>query len=127
MHPDDRDDPFDEFFEEIERMMNNMMNDMQTNYSQTSSQQPNTHIDIQESEDSIRVVADLPGVEKSDLDIQCNGEVLSIHATGQQREYSERVSLPTTVDEHSATANFNNGILEVTFDKMDDSANIHIE
>jgi len=52
--------------------------------------------------------------------------VLTLDATGDAREYHERVQLPATVDEHSAAASYNNGILEVTFDRVDDSANIDL-
>ncbi|KPN30526.1 hypothetical protein SY89_01261 [Halolamina pelagica] len=34
--------------------------------------------------------------------------------------------LPTRVDEHSAEATFNNGVLEVSFEKSDDAADIDL-
>jgi HSP20 family protein len=52
---------------------------------------------------------------------------LTISAANDRREYDERVRLPLRVDEHSARATFNNGVLQVTFDPADDSAPIDVE
>jgi HSP20 family protein len=130
MNRDDRDDPFDDFFRELERMMNEMMNgefDMHVERHEGEGGRTNDiHFDVYEEDDRLRVVADLPGVEKDEIDLRCDGEQLTVDATGDQREYHERVSLPTGVDEHSANATYNNGILEVTFEQADSSADIDL-
>ena len=130
MRRDDRDDPFDEFFREIERMMNDVMDDAraQTGAGPGASDPgaADVHLDVYEEDDRLRVVADIPGIDKRDIDLRCDGEVLTLDAAGDTREYHERVRLPTSVDEHSASASYNNGILEVTFDCADDSANIDL-
>jgi HSP20 family protein len=132
MRDDDRDDPFDEFFEEIERMMNDMMgHNTEFHVEHNTSERRGTsgqsvHTDIHETEDELRVVADIPGVEKSDIDLQCDGTTLSLQATAEDREYQERITLPSPVDEHSASATYNNGVLEVTFDRTDESTSIDI-
>jgi len=131
---DDRDDPFDEFFQEIERMMNEMMGDsgefrIQHGASEAQSGDAghDVHVDVHETDDEVRVVADIPGVEKEDIDLRCDGETLTIDAAGPDREYRERLDLPTRVDEHSASATYNNGVLEVTFDPVaDESTSIDI-
>ncbi|USZ69394.1 Hsp20/alpha crystallin family protein [Halorussus salilacus] len=131
MRRDDRDDPFDDLFREIERMMNEMMGgdfDMQVERGgDATGFGTDTHVDIHEADDEVRVIADLPGVEKSDIDLKCDGEVLTISAASDHREYDERVRLPAQVDEHSATATYNNGILEVAFEKSDESADIDVQ
>ena len=132
MRRDDRDDPFDEFFREIERMMNDVMDDAGppggANAGPGASEPggADVHLDVYEADDTLRVVADIPGVDKQDIDLRCDGEVLTLDAAGDAREYQERVRLPGRVDEHSASASYNNGILEVTFDRADDSANIDL-
>jgi HSP20 family protein len=127
---DDRDDPFDDIFREIERMMEDVMGgnvdlDMDPDGSGFGS---DTHVDIHDREDELRVVADLPGVEKEAIDLKCDGETLTISAASDRREYDERVSLPARVDEHSAGATYNNGVLEVVLQKLDgeDSADIDV-
>jgi HSP20 family protein len=119
MRRDDPDDPFGDIFDEIERMMGDMGAD--------GGFATETHVDVQDLGDRLRLVADLPGVEKEGIDIQCDGETLTIGAVGERREYDERVRLPVRVDEHSASATFNNGVLQVTFEKVEESADIDLD
>lgn len=131
MNRDDRDDPFDDFFQELERMMNEMMNgEFDMHVERHDDGDPNMasdiHLDIYEEDDQLRVVADLPGVDKDAINLKCDGEQVTIDATGDHREYHERVSLPARVDEHSANATYNNGILEVVFERADSSADIDL-
>ncbi|MFB6111333.1 MAG: Hsp20/alpha crystallin family protein [Halobacteriaceae archaeon] len=125
MTRDDGDDPFDDFFREIERMMNQAF-DGQSSAGGTGFGSE-THIDVHTTDGGVRVVADLPGVSQEDLSLRCDGSVLTISATSDRRDYDERVDLPVRVDEHSADATFNNGVLEVTFDRADDSADIRLD
>ncbi|MFB6083722.1 MAG: Hsp20/alpha crystallin family protein [Halorientalis sp.] len=126
---DDRDDhdPIDDILREIERVMNEMMgDDVHLDRSDDAGFGSDLHLDVFEENDQLRVVADLPGVEKEAIDLKCDGEVLTITAASDRRDYEERVRLPATVDEHSASATYNNGVLEVTFDRVDDSADIDL-
>ncbi|EMA66632.1 HSP20 type chaperone [Halorubrum aidingense JCM 13560] len=124
MDRDDRDDPFGDFFEEIERMMNEMANGGPG--TEDAGFGSETHVDAYATEDTVRLVADLPAVSKEQLSLQCDGEALTISAASDRREYDETVELPAAVDEHSADATFNNGVLEVAFDRDDDSASIDL-
>ncbi|RAW47012.1 Hsp20/alpha crystallin family protein [Halorubrum sp. 48-1-W] len=124
MDRDDRDDPFGDFFEEIERMMNEMAGSGRgTDDAGFGSE---THVDAYATEESVRVVADLPAVSKEELSLQCDGESLTISAASDRREYDETVELPAPVDEYSGDATFNNGVLEVEFDRDDDAASIDV-
>ncbi len=123
----DDDDPFDEVFREIERLMDEMMGvDAEIETSIGTGGGDDTHADVHEYDDRITVIADLPGVEKNDIDLKCDGRVVSIRAASDSRSYEERVQLPARVDEHSAEATYNNGVLEVTFDRAEDSADIDV-
>jgi HSP20 family protein len=132
MRDDDRDDPFDDFFQEIERMMNEMMGanaEFQFQHDSGREEQDrarDVHLDIHESDETLRVVADVPGISKSDIDLKCDGTTLYVSASAEGRDYRERVELPSRVDEHSADATYNNGVLEVTFDCVSDSTDIDI-
>ncbi|MFC6769035.1 Hsp20/alpha crystallin family protein [Natrinema soli] len=133
MRRDDRDEPFDDLFREIERMMNEMMNGADANVDFNSSNTVDngfgmdTHVDIHETGEEVRVVADLPGVEKDNIELECDGKTLTISAESEHRQYDERVSLPTRVNEHTASATYNNGILEVVFDRAEQSSDISLE
>lgn len=129
MRPDDRDDrddrdPFGDIFDEIERVMNDMVGGDVNIQTDTVGGDP--HVSVYEAEDRVRVVADLPGVDKESIDLTCDGQRLTIDATGDRRETTERVQLPVRVDERSANATYNNGILEVVFDRTDASADIDL-
>ncbi|MFB6176714.1 MAG: Hsp20/alpha crystallin family protein [Halobaculum sp.] len=122
---DDRDDPFGDIFDEIERMMTDAAGpDGAPGDAGFGSE---THVSTYHADDTVRVVADLPGVEKESIDLKCDGKTLTLTAAAGDREYEERLRLPTRVDEHSADASFNNGVLEVTFEAIDDSADIDLD
>ena len=129
MRRDDRDDPFDEFFRELERMMNDVMGAGGDVHIEQSSPDygADLHLDVHEADEVIRVVADVPGVEKEAIDLKCDGTVLTIRASGDHGDYGERITLPARVDEHSASATYNNGILEVTFDRAEDANDITLD
>jgi len=131
------DDPFDDFFDEIERMMNEMLGgNAEFHLEQGSGVGPSPggdggsgadiHLDIHETEEELRVVADIPGVEKEAIELKCDGTTLTLDATGDDRTYNERINLPVPVDEHSASATYNNGVLEVVFQRTSDSTSIDI-
>ena len=125
-----RDDPFEDLFREIERMMNEMMGgstDVRVSTGHDAGFGSDTHVDIHEHEDEIRVIADLPGVDKDAIQLQCDGTVLTISAKNDRREYDERIELPARVDERTADATYNNGVLEVVFDREDRSSEINVE
>ncbi|CAI48096.1 Hsp20-type molecular chaperone [Natronomonas pharaonis DSM 2160] len=123
MRRDDRDDPFDDIFDEIERMMNQMTGGIDAGDAGFGG---DAHVSVYEDDDEIRVVADLPGVDKDDLTIQCDGRRVTIAATTDHSDYKERIELPARVDEHSASATFNNGVLEVEFERTGSSADIDL-
>lgn len=133
MGPRDRDDrdPFDDIFRELSRMMDEMIGAEAGINVQSAGGDAgfgdDVHITTQTDDDQVYVVADLPGVDKDAIDIKCDGRTLTIAAATARREYEERLRLPAPVDEHSASATFKNGILEVTFERADSSASIDLE
>jgi HSP20 family protein len=130
MNPGDRDDPFEDIFREIERMMNEMVGTPgpQAGGARTDLQvSGSTHVDVYEDEDTVRVVADLPGVAREEISVQCDGEYVTIGAESDSRSYDERVALPAHVDPESGNGTYNNGVLEVTFDRARSATDIDIE
>ena len=132
MRRDDRDEPFDDLFREIERMMNEMMSGADANFQSnvntgaSAGFGADTHVDVHDTEE-IRGVADLPGVEKEHIDLECDGKALTISGRSDHREYDERIALPRRVNEHTANATYNNGVLEVVFEPAEKSSGISLE
>jgi len=74
-------------------------------------------VDVFDEGDSIRVVAELPGVEKSDVNIDSTEKTMTISVSTETRKYNKRIDLPSEIDPTSAKATYNNGILEVKVKK----------
>lgn len=77
--------------------------------------------DVSEELDVVRAVAEIPGVQKQDIGLRCNGNVLSIKVDTPGREFEKDLALPCDVDVDSAHAEYNNGLLEVTLRKVSPS------
>jgi HSP20 family protein len=74
-------------------------------------------VDVLDEGDAIRIVAELPGVEKSDVNLDSTEKTLTISVSTEKRKYYKRIDLPAEIDPASATASYNNGILEVKVKK----------
>jgi HSP20 family protein len=101
-------------------------------------------VDVNEHGDEVMVVADLPGVEKQDINIRLlNPRSLEIsterknETEGEEKGYYVRertygsmtriVPLPAEVEEKDADANFKNGVLEIRLKKMKETKENKIE
>ncbi len=67
----------------------------------------------------IRVVAELPGVSRSDIDLRVEEDRLVISAERGEWKYHKEVELPYKVDPKSADATFENGVLEVILRRLE--------
>ncbi len=92
-------------------------------------------VDILEQADGIRIIAELPGVNSSDVKIAVEDNVLTIQGVKQQvaEEKTERVhryertygafersfTLPHTVDTSNIKAMYESGVLTVTLPKVE--------
>lgn len=91
-------------------------------------------VDVKEDDKSYTVRADVPGVKKEDIQIDVEGNMISLRAEAKQEKeekkgekviYSERsygmasrsFSLPTDVDEKGAKAEYKDGVLTLTLPK----------
>jgi HSP20 family protein len=74
-------------------------------------------VDVVEGDKEIRVIAELPGVKKEDIDLTVEGKRLEISVETPTRKYRKELELPGSVEVEGSRSTFNNGILEVTFQK----------
>ena len=74
-------------------------------------------MDIIEDDDSIKVVAELPGVEKDDIKLYADSNGLTINVDNPQKRFYKELEFPTLVDESTARSTYKNGVLETTFTK----------
>ena len=75
-------------------------------------------VDIFDEKDHILVVAELPGIEESDIKIEVKGDILTLSAERGEKKYSKEVLLPSKVDEKSLISSYKNGILEIKLERI---------
>jgi len=72
-------------------------------------------IDVIEGDEEVHVIAEMPGVNKEDIEVNADERSAEIKAEGETRKYYEVVELPCEVIPESAKARYNNGVLEIVF------------
>lgn len=74
-------------------------------------------VDVIEAKDSISVTAEVPGVDKEDIEVEVTEDSLTIRVDKEDRKYYKHIELPAPVDSNSATATYRNGILDIEIKK----------
>lgn len=75
---------------------------------------------VDEKEKLVKLVAEIPGVEKTDVKILVEDKIVDISAEHGSKKYHARVPIKYKVDENSAKASYKNGILELVFKLIED-------
>ena len=74
--------------------------------------------DLTTTDKEVKVVLEMPGIKKEDIKINAYDKKVEIKtAENAQRKYHKIIDLPKQADIETARSTYNNGILEVTFDK----------
>jgi len=73
-------------------------------------------IDVMTSDEEVRVIAELPGVEKSDVKLNVSEDNLSISVDTPSQRFRKELDLPQKVDPDSTKASYKNGVLEVVIE-----------
>jgi HSP20 family protein len=92
-------------------------------------------VDVVERDEEVVVRAEVPGVEKKDVDVSITASSVTIKGETRREEkeekgeyyrceisrgaFSRTVSLPASVDPDKAKASFKDGILEITLPKVE--------
>jgi len=74
-------------------------------------------VDVISTNNEIKVVAELPGVEKEDIKLHGTDKTITISVDTLQRKYYKDIDLPAPVDPKTAKSVYKNGVLEVTLTK----------
>ena len=75
-------------------------------------------VDVISADGEIKIVAELPGVEKEDIRLHGTENTLTISVDTPKRRYSKEIELPAKIDPKKATTKYKNGVLEVTIPKI---------
>ncbi|MBU3693840.1 MAG: Hsp20/alpha crystallin family protein [Rhodocyclaceae bacterium] len=98
---------------------------------------PQIRIDVSESDGAYKIEAEMPGVNKEDIRVDVDGNLVSISAEThhEKQEKRDRVircerscgsmsrsfTLPHEVDQNAAKAHYDNGVLALTLPKKSHS------
>ena len=75
-------------------------------------------IDVISTDNEIKIVAELPGVEKEDIKLHGTEDTLTISVDNQKRRYFKEVEVPAKIDPKKAKTVYKNGVLEITIPKI---------
>ncbi len=141
---------FDEFEHDIERMFDNFMSrswlrplrDFPSLRGNIELPQA-PRVDLVERDSEVVVRAQLPGVEKKDIEVSLTDRTITIRASTRKEskeekgqyyrreistgEVSRTLALPAEVDGTKARAEFKDGILEITIPKIAKTKRIQVD
>jgi len=75
-------------------------------------------VDVNMTEKEVKVVVEMPGIKKEDIKIKAyDSQVEVTTSKDATRKYHKNIDLPDQAEIDTARSAYNNGILEITFDK----------
>jgi HSP20 family protein len=74
-------------------------------------------VDVMETDGEVKVVVELPGVEKTDIKLHGTETSITISVNTPKRKYYKEVGLKAKVDTKKTKASYKNGVLEITLKK----------
>lgn len=86
-----------------------------TALTESGIREPYVDETVNEKEHLLKFVTEMPGIEKSDINVNIIDNAVSISATRGERKYGVKIPLKYKVEDNSAKAKYTNGILELTF------------
>ncbi|MFP4638629.1 MAG: Hsp20/alpha crystallin family protein [Spirochaetaceae bacterium] len=93
-------------------------------------------LDVRDEDDQVEVTAELPGVDRKDIDVSVSGNVLTIKGEKKDEHEEEKggyyhrerwsgsfqrsVTLPDAIDADKVNAEMKNGVLHISFPKREE-------
>lgn len=75
-------------------------------------------VDVNTTDKEVKVVVEMPGIRKTDIHIEARESQVEVTTSKDaQRKYHKSIDLPEQADIETARSVYNNGILEITFDR----------
>ena len=74
--------------------------------------------DVIESEDSVSITLEIPGVDKDEIELTVEEDKVSINVDTPQRRYFKEIPLKVKVDPKTSKATYKNGVLDVILKKL---------
>jgi HSP20 family protein len=75
-------------------------------------------VDVNITDKEVKVILEMPGIRKTDIKIKAYDSLVEVTTLKDgQRKYHKTIDLPEQADIQTARSAYNNGVLEITFDK----------
>jgi HSP20 family protein len=84
-------------------------------FEKSEVREPFVDVIVDNKEKVLKIVAEMPGVEKKDIKIEVIGRTVNLDAENGDKKYHTKIPIKQKVDEDSVKATHSNGILEVKF------------
>ena len=76
-------------------------------------------VDVTTTDKEVKVVVEMPGVGKDKIKVNAYDNTVDVKSEDPRRKYHRTIEIPVETDIETAKSNYNNGILEVTFKKKE--------
>ncbi|AKI97320.1 Hsp20/alpha crystallin family protein [Kosmotoga pacifica] len=133
--------PFEELHREIDRLFDEAFRGLGTGNKRTEGFLP--EVDIYETDDSIVIEMDVPGIKKNDLKIKLEDGILTISGEKKYEKkeksksyhliergfgsFSRSFRVPDTIDHTKIKANYDNGVLKIELPKKEEAKKEAVE
>ncbi len=124
--------PVVSFEREFDRLFNNALGEMLSLAPEFAADRGNRFaVDLYEDKDNTYVRAELPGVDRKDINVEMVDDYLTISGSrktfsadgkaGEAVEFSRSISIPEAVQADKVAAAYENGVLTVTLPKREEA------
>jgi HSP20 family protein len=76
-------------------------------------------VDVTTTDKEVKVVVEMPGVGKDKIKVNAYDNTVEVKSEDPRRKYHRTIEIPSETDIETAKSNYNNGILEITFKKKE--------
>jgi HSP20 family protein len=123
--------PLVAFEREFDRLFNTAVADMFTLAPELGAATNRFAVDLFEDKDNTYVRAEIPGVDRKDINVEMVDDYLTISGsrkvfsvdgkTGEAAEFSRSIAIPEAVQTDKVAAAYENGVLTVTLPKREEA------
>ena len=86
----------------------------------SDTREPLVDIIVDEKEKVVKLIAEMPGVEKTDVKVVVENKIVDLSAEHGKKKYHVKVPVKYKVDENSVKASYKNGILLIVFKLLEE-------
>lgn len=131
---------FSEFKDEFSKLLKNFFGETRVEGCEYDFVPP---LDVFEEDNFVIVEVEIPGVEKSDIEISYNNNILNIFGDKKIRldkenlnfyrierssgKFHRRLEIEHNINKKNISAEYNNGVLKISMEKSDEKENTKID